>query len=51
VDSVIPALVHHPFDENAHRFLDSFIASVNRVLGYRAEGEQMVVTVEAQRPG
>jgi hypothetical protein len=43
----VDVLVHHPLDENARAFLDSVIPSANQVLRYRAEGERMVVTVEA----
>jgi hypothetical protein len=43
----VDVLVHHPLDENARAFLDSVIPSANQVLRYRAEGDLMVVTVEA----
>ena len=36
-----------PLDRTARQFLDSVIRSANRVLRYRPDGDQMIVTVEA----
>lgn len=43
VDVRIP----RPLDLTARQFLDSVIRSANRVVRYRSDGDQMVVTVEA----
>jgi hypothetical protein len=37
--------VGQPLDSTARQFLDSAMRSANKVLGYRAEGEEMVVSV------
>jgi hypothetical protein len=39
--------VGQPLDSTARQFLDSVMRSANRVVAYRADGDGMVVTVEA----
>lgn len=40
--------VGQPLDSTARQFLDGLMRSADKVVGYRADGDQMVVTVEAQ---
>jgi hypothetical protein len=40
-----------PLDSTARQFLDGVIRSANKDVAYRAQGEELVVTVEANAIG
>jgi len=43
----VDVIVQHPLDDQAERFLSSVQKSANRVIRFRGDDRQIVVTVEA----